>query len=269
MNHILCSLILIVFTSTVTYAQVLNVDRENGQDTVFKRNRFNINLAFSLDKQKRNLLEFNSQIENDFYFKRNSLIWVTLFQTDAATNGVSILENNGYFQMRLRDNDKKRIYPDLFLQYQWNGVWGLENRTLGGCNARFKFWEDKKDDLYAGLGLFYESEKWNPTLSAFSFAQDSLQIVYRQIPRLNLSAKTAIQLKEGIDLSASTFVQFPLNEQFSHLSQPRWFIDLNLFLSISKHVAMQIHYDHNFDNYRPLPIDKLYYNFNMGFQLYW
>jgi hypothetical protein len=250
-------------------SQVLNIDRENGQDSTFRRNIFSVNFGFNLDKQKRNLLEFSSQLENDFFLKKKNLVWISLAQTDASFNGSSILENNGYFQMRLRDNDKRLVYPDYFIQYQWNGVWGLQNRALAGCNARFRFWENKKDDLYAGIGLFYEYEKWNPSVSAFAFAQDSLEVVYRYIPRLNLTAKTAIQLKEGIDLSASSFVQFPMNDRFNHFLNPRWFIDLNLFMAVTKHLSIQVHYDHNFDSYRPLPIDNWYYNFNIGFQLKW
>jgi hypothetical protein len=263
------SLYFLVISLSNTIGQVLNIDRENGQDTSTKRNFFSVNFGFNLDKQKRNLLEFSSQLENDFFLKKKDLVWISLAHTDAAVNGSTILENNGYFQMRLRDNDKRLVYPDYFIQYQWNGVWGLQNRALAGCNARFRFWESRKDDLYAGIGLFYEYEKWNPAISGFGFSQDSLQIVYRNIPRFNLTAKTAVQLKEGIDLSASSFVQFPLNDRFNHFFNPRWFIDLNLFMSVTKHLSIQIHYDHNFDAYRPLPIDNWYYNFNVGFQLKW
>jgi hypothetical protein len=251
------------------YGQILNVDRQKIKDTVFKRNRFYLNFGFKLDRQRQNLIQFNSQGENDFFFKKEKLIWITLAQTNASFNGASILENNGYFQMRLRDNDSRRVYPDYFIQYQWNGVLGLQNRALAGCNVRFRFREKKKDDLYAGIGLFYEYEKWNPFMTSFAFSQDSADIVYRAIPRLNVTAKAAIQLKEGIDLSGSTFIQFPLNEQFTNFINPRWFIDIKLYCEITKHVAVVINYDHNFDTYRPLPIDIYYYNANVGFQLKW
>ncbi len=171
--------------------------------------------------------------------------------------------------MRLRDNDKRRAAPDYFAQYQWNGVLGLQNRALAGCNARFKFWDDKTDDLYMSIGAFYEVEKWNPNLSGFGFDNIGLTNVTRKIPRLNFSAKTAVQLKKGIDFSSSTFVQFPMNDQFQHFTHPRWFFDMNVFFEISKHLGMNIHYDHNFDTYRPLPIDSYYYNLNLGFQFNW
>jgi len=267
MKYILCSFICIF--SLAIHGQILNIDRQNIKDTIFKKNRFYLNFGFSLDRQKRNLIEFNSQAENDFFFKKKQLVWITLAHTDASFNGASILENNGYFQMRLRDNDSRRVYPDYFIQYQWNGVWGLQNRALAGCNVRFRFWENKKDDLYAGIGLFYEYEKWNPFMTSFAFSQDSVDIVYRAMPRLNVTAKAAIHLKEGIDLSGSTFIQFPLNQQFTNFMNPRWFIDLKLYCAITKHIAVVINYDHNFDAYRPLPIDTYYYNANVGFQLKW
>jgi hypothetical protein len=250
------------------HSQVLSVDRENGQDSIKRKVAFSYNVSFSSDRQKKNLLEFSNQTELDVFLKRDKII-ILLGQTDASFNGKAILENNGYFQFRLRDNDKRRVAPDYFAQDQWNGVLGLQNRGLAGCNARFKFWDDKTDDLYMSIGAFYEVDKWNPNLSSFDWDSIELTNVIRKIPRLNFSAKTAVQLKKGIDLSASTFVQFPMNEKFQHFLYPRWFIDMNLFFEINRHLEMNIHYDHNFDTYRPLPIESYYYNLNLGFQFKW
>jgi hypothetical protein len=261
----LINFLLIFYTS---YGQILNVDRENGQDSIARTQLFSWNVNFSSDKQKKNLLEFTNMAEYDRFFK-NQQVLIALVHTDASFNGKSILENNGYFQMRLRNNDKKRVAPDYFIQYQWNGIWGLQNRALAGCNARFKFWDDKTDDLYMSIGAFYEYEKWNPNLSSYAFEGKNTEIVYRQIPRLNFSVKTAVQIIKGIDLSAITFLQFPMNEAFRHFTQPRWFLDLNLNFDINKHLAMVLHYDQNLDYYRPLPIGVYFYNLNLGFQLKW
>ena len=54
----------------LVFGQVLNLDRENGDDTVFHRNIINLNFGFSLDKQKRDLIEFSSQLENDFFSRK-------------------------------------------------------------------------------------------------------------------------------------------------------------------------------------------------------
>jgi hypothetical protein len=248
------------------HGQLLNIDRENGQDSTLRKVVFSYNVSFTSDKQKLNLLDLSNLMELDFFLKKDRIA-IFLGNMDASFNGKVILENNGYFQLRLRDNDKRRVAPDYYCQYQWNGVLGMQNRALAGCNARFRFWEEKKNDLYGSVGVFYEIEKWNPNMSSYGFSVDSSIEVIRKIPRLNFSSKTAIQLKKGIDFSASTFVQFPMNDQFQHFLNPRWFFDMNLFFEINRHLAMKLHYDHNFDTYRPLPIDKYYYNLNLGFQL--
>lgn len=257
---------LIFLNSFLGFTQILNVDRENGQDSLKRKLAFSYNVNFSSDKQKKNLLEFANQMEIDLFLKKDKVA-IFLGQTDVSINGKSTLENNGYFQLRLRDNDKRRVAPDYFAQYQWNGILGMQNRVLAGCNARFRFWEDKKDDFYMSVGAFYEVEKWNPTMTSFGFDNQNLQIINRQIPRLNVSAKTAIQLKKGIDFSATTFVQFPLNDNLKHFDQPRWFLDMNLFFEINRFLSMNLHYDHNLDNYRALPIDSYYYNLQLGFQI--
>lgn len=267
MNKIL--LVTLFFCSLLQIsAQVLSIDRENGQDTIDRKHLFSWNSSFAIDKQQNNLVELANAIEYDNFFK-NDLVWIVFLNSDASLNGKTILENNGYFQMRLRDNDKKRVAPDYFLQYQWNGVWGLQNRALAGCNARFKFWDDKTDDLFLSAGAFYEYEKWNTTTPGYGFQSSTDTIVFRAIPRLNFGAKTAFKVAKGIDFTAKSFLQFPMNDAFKHFNKPRWSLDCNLNFEINKHLSMVLHYDQNLDYYRPLPIDQYYYNLNLGFQLLW
>jgi hypothetical protein len=140
----------------------------------------------------------------------------------------------------------------------------MEYRFLNGINARFKFLEKKKSDLYTGLGVFYESEKWNPNLGAFAFKNDTLTTVYRNMFRLNCMAKFALVLSKAIELTGTTYLQFPLN---NNLRLPRWYFDSNLTFNVSKFWSFVLHYDQNFDAFRPLPIDTYYYVMSLGIQL--
>ena len=65
----------------------------------------------------------------------------------------------------------------------------------------------------------------------------------------------------NIDFVGASFVQFPIN---SHFTTPRWFFDSNLFFTVNKHLEFTIHYDHNLDSYRPLPIENYYYSVSTG-----
>jgi hypothetical protein len=246
-----------------SFSQVLNIDREIESDSTFRRVRANFTFSFSNDKQKKNLVDFANVSEIDYFLKKKYL-FVFLTKTELAFNGLTALENNGFFQLRFRDNDSRKISPDLFVQYQWNGVQGMERRSLVGINARMRWLEKRKSDLYTGIGVFYESEKWNPFLSSYAFSTASLGIVNRNLFRLNLTAKFALKITKNIDFAGATFVQFPLN---SYFTEPRWFFDSNLFFSVNKHLEFTIHYDHNLDTYRPLPIDNYYYSISTGINI--
>lgn len=256
-------LIFVLLLSRNSLSQILNIDRENGQDTVPKKVTAAFGFSFIGDKQRRNVIEFTNTSELVIRVKKDRIV---IFNglTDLIFNGSTILENNGFFQLRFRDNDKRKFYPDFFTQYQWNGIQGMEYRALAGVNARFRFLEKRRSDLYVSIGSFYEAEKWNPFLKSYSFSKDSSDIVYRNLFRLNLTTKFAFKIGKHIDFSGISYLQFPINEFFG---SPRWFFDSNLNYEVNKHLSMVLHYDHNLDNYRPLPIENYYYNLSFGFQI--
>ena len=72
-----------VILSTTIYSQILNVDRENGQDSIARKQLFSWNVSFSSDKQKKNLLELTNVAEYDRFFK-NDQVLITLLNTDAS-----------------------------------------------------------------------------------------------------------------------------------------------------------------------------------------
>jgi hypothetical protein len=258
--------IIIIFLSILTIssqAQVLNVDREIELDTTFRPVRASLNFNFSNDKQKGNLIDFSNTSEIDFFLK-NKYMFVLLSHTELTLNGLQVLENNGFFQFRFRDNDSRKIAPDFFTQYQWNGIQGMEHRAVAGSNVRINWMENKESDLYTSVGIFYEYERWNPFLSSYAFQTDSLQIINRNLARLNTAVKFAFKITKNIDLAGITFVQFPLNQYFL---SPRWFFDSNLNFTVNKYIGFLIHYDHNFDTYRPLPIDSYYYTVSIGINI--
>jgi hypothetical protein len=254
--------ILLVLISILVHAQVLNVDRENGQDSTKKRFLASFTCGFSSDKQKNKFIEFSNSGELD-YFLKNNYFFVLLNQTDIAFNGITTIENNGFVQLRFRDNDTRRVAPDFYTQFQWNGVWGLANRSLAGVNARFNFLEKRKSDLYFSIGGFYEIEHWNAKLAAYSYKIDGINSVYREMFRLNTTTKFALKIGPKIDFAGISYLQFPLNSNFS---KPRWLFDSNLFFEFSRRVNFLLHYDFNYDSFRPLPIDKFYYSLNFGIQ---
>jgi hypothetical protein len=65
------SFVIILLLSNTIKAQILNVDRENGTDTIFKKFKASVIASFASDKQKNNFLEFSNTTELDYFNKNN------------------------------------------------------------------------------------------------------------------------------------------------------------------------------------------------------
>lgn len=255
--------IFLIFFILFSYGQVLNLDRENGVDSINKRFHFSLLGNASNDKQKNDLIAFNTNTEFDF-INTSKMMLILLSQNDIQFNGERVLENNGYLQVRYRDNDTRHFAPDFFVQYQWNGVWGLKQRNLYGVNLRARWWEKRTSDLYTSFGIFYENEFWSTKLAGYSYTTDQIQAnIKRDMFRLNTTVKYAIKINSLMDIAGITFIQFPINYNFF---SPRWTFDINWYIKLNNFFSLILHYDHNYDNYRPLPIDSYYYSTNLGFQ---
>jgi hypothetical protein len=155
------TIFVLLFFTTSAFSQILNVDRVNkDEDTIFRKWRSLVGVSLSSDKIKKSLLDVSSNIEINRFFL-NDYVLVASFINDVTLNGNEVLQNEGYAQLRYRDNDKHEWSNETFLQYQWNGALGMEYRKVLGSNIRKKIIEKQQVDLYAGLGIFYEAEQWN------------------------------------------------------------------------------------------------------------
>ena len=114
-----------IFIAINSFSQVLNVDRETETDTLKKAYYGVVDLDFSADKQENTIFSTNSKVEFGKFLKKD-LILILINSTQMILNGEESIENNGYFQLRFRDNDKRKLFPDSYAQYQWNNVIGMQ-----------------------------------------------------------------------------------------------------------------------------------------------
>jgi hypothetical protein len=244
-------------------AQVFNVDREVIEDSSYKSWAFSAGLNISSDKQKKTILDVSSNLELNRFFK-NRYVLVGALRNDAVFNGKDLIQNEGLSHLRFRDQDSRRFSWEAYLQYQWNGAWGMEYRYVAGNNLRIRIVEKSNVDFYLATGIFREWEKWN-----WSGVKDNQQTgnktaIKRNMFRFNQYLKYAVKLSDQVDLSVVNYFQFPLTGKFM---QPRWYMDGNLYINMVKNLSFMIHWDHIFDLNRVVPIDSFFYTFSTGVQL--
>jgi hypothetical protein len=257
------TLFLIFILPTVLYAQVLVIDREFSVDSLSKNYILSGTFSFNSDKQKNNMTEFNSNFEYDRIFS-NNYVFISSIKNDLTSNGANFIQNEGSTQLLYRDNDKRKFSPEIFLQYQWNGAWGMENRFLQGVNLRERWLEKSGFDFITATGIFREVERWNWNGVSENLIPTDAAVIEKDLFRFNTYIKSGIQIAKNIDFSAITFLQFPLNEDFV---KPRWFWDCNLNFYMSRNLNFQIHYDHMYDTNRVVPISNYYYSISTGIQI--
>ena len=215
-------ILFIIHEATEVQAQILNVDREI-LDSMPKNWYGLISGSLSQDKQKLDIRDINLYTESVIKQKNGTGI-TYVGQYDATISGKQILQNEGYFQLKHRDLDKRKNSLEYFLQYQWNGAWGMQSRALAGLNLRKRLFEKMGYDLYIGVGGFAQNEIWNynGVADATKIPLNPGNIIDQQL-RLNTYLKGAIKLSSKCDLVCQTYVQ---SNALSLIDNPkiRWYL---------------------------------------------
>lgn len=254
--------VIFLLTHVNISAQVLNIDREKREDSVLKNWDLAIGLSLSSDKQKRNLLESNTNVE----FVRNlpsRFFLASVIRNDLEYNGPTQIQNEGLIHFRYRDRDTRKFSPEFFVQSFWNGQWGLEHRHSAGGLFRARFIEKKGLDLYAGLGMLHEWERWN-----WSGVRTELQpVISSKVTqarwRINQYFKLSARAGEWVDFSAISYMQpdFRAGDILS-----RWYMDANAYFKAGERVSLVLHWDHILDSRPAVPIEDFFYGFSIGIQ---
>ena len=256
-------LIILAVLTVRVHAQIVNVDRQFSPDSVFNNWSFTGNFSFSSDKQRNNVLDISSNLELARHFRNNYTVF-TILRNETVFYGKKSIQDEGQFQIRLRDRDSRKFSIESYLQYQWNGAWGMEYRYVAGSNLRTKIFDKESSDMYLGTGVFGEWERWNwKGVKPEKVPPDATDITAHTF-RLNAYAKYSRKVTEHIDISAVSYSQFPLDNRFLN---PRWYMEAKVFVRASRHLSLVFHWDHIYDNRRLVPIDRFYYTVSTGIQL--
>jgi hypothetical protein len=188
---------------------------------------------------------------------------LALFRNDAVFSGGQTIQNEGIAHIRYRDMDTRKLSPEYFIQYQWNGAWGMEYRNIAGANMRIRWLDISGLDVYTGHGFFGEQERWNWR----GVKPENLPVVQadqtRSMLRFNNYLKLSARISKNADLTTVSYWQFPIEGRFF---QNRCFFESNLTVKAVDHFSILIHWDHIRDKNRLVPIEKFYYSVSTGIQ---
>ncbi len=253
----LCVVIYLLVTAGA-YCQILNIDKnEVGEKD--KKWLANTNLTLSSDQQKYNVLDIF--FTGDVSCKVKTRRYVFYGKIDRLTDGNQHIQDAGCFQLRDRIATKKKYSMDYFVQYQWNGSWGLVNRSLAGTNFIQQWVNNDTIDFFTGIGVFYEHEHWNYSgVTPEKIPANPVDIDVEH-PRLNLTAKYARTFMKKYDFVARFF-----NQSTIYQSQfiCRTSLAFQLNLPITKKIVLATNADAVYDTHPIVPVHNLLYSFSQS-----
>lgn len=153
-----------LFMQLQTYAQIKDFDAlAVANDTLLEKLDLKGSVGFSanFEKQRVELFNFSTSASLALEKKKTLVVLTGSNRTQVASNVQ--LQNTGYFNLKHLHGFRKRFYPELFVQYQWDAERGLEQRFLSGANLRYNVFRKENNTLLFAIGFMYEQEIWNNT----------------------------------------------------------------------------------------------------------
>jgi hypothetical protein len=256
--------LLIVLLQLLVHAahgQILNIDKSDTADYAdHTKTGFNFNTGLEIDKQRTTLYDATNTAECMLQHKKELFILAASYRF--TYNGPDDILNAGYFHLRYRHNYKNKFQPESFLQFQWDNKRGLEHRALAGMNIRYNFYKGDTWDINAGLGLMYETEKWNYAAVDSVKLPINTQPIVNQLIKLNSYIRVNWKASENSDVIVSLFLQ-TRPDQF----KPRIAPSAQWNINAGKHIGFSISFAGIYDEAPVVPIHKFYYSVSNGIQV--
>jgi len=250
-----CFLILIGYGNTIS-AQILNADLYGSKVDSTHRFRALFDLGFNIQKQTSIIYSLNTRVDLSYYYKQSLFVLIGNFKL--FRSGSTNILNGGFAHSRVRFKKEHWIHPELFAQYQLDGVRGMEQRILGGSNLRFIIKEYTKGHLHFGIGGMYELERWSYNgVSSSIPIPDRTPIITHYI-KLNSYLSYTQKIKEIAHLQVTAYFQTRPDRFFIF---PRLALNGNLIFHFGKHIHFTIRYNLFYDALPTVPIDHLYFSF--------
>lgn len=212
----------------------------------------------------RNVQKEYIEIENsaDITFRFNNHAFTFANKLEYAIYGKENIMSGGFVYVEYRNIHSKTITIEPFAQMHWQEIRGLELKYAGGANTRWRIIVKPDLGFFAGLGAFYEYERWN-----YSGIQDPTLIPVDAKPvTVNIfrgSSYLSLKKKFGdlFNLDISGYYQpavgeYPVSHRLASSSA--------LTYNISQYFGLTLVYQNIYDSNPVVPVQKLYNDINMG-----
>ncbi|MDY6800627.1 MAG: hypothetical protein SVU94_05320 [Bacteroidota bacterium] len=255
MRKTLFILFIILWVGTLNiFGQILHTESFSVILDTAKKVKGSIVPDFKFESQKKDLIEFENVSDITFLIKKNALTFAN--KIELSKYGKEVLLSGGYLYVEYIKILKQKFSIEPFSQIHWSEARGLEFKYAGGIYARYIVINKENLRLFAGLGTFYEHERWN-----YEGVDDTLLIpaitsdIYSYLFKLGSYLSLKYESDYNFILDLSIYHQSRYDEIFT---TPRLAGSASITYNFTEHLGLIAKYQNIYD-YNPLvPIGKLF-----------
>lgn len=247
-------LLLITGLSKTSTAQILFTESFSVILDSTKNVKGSIVPGFKFQTQKKNLIEFENNADITIKIKKNAVTFAN--KIELSKFGKETLLSGGYVYAEFRQIFEKKWSLEPYSQIQWAEARGINLKFAIGCNGRYRIIQKQKIGLFAGMGPFYEFERWT-----YKGVSDSSLIPLNviQVEQNNIKLGTYLSLKykpvKSIFLDLSLYHQSRFDQIFS---SPRLASSSRITYNFTEHLGLTLIYQNIYDFAPVVPIRKFY-----------
>ena len=260
---------LLLLLSSPICAQILNVEKTRIKGD--SANYFLGNIGVDFNVNNRNLdddgsasyfVSINATSDVGYLSRYHSFFLLSQFQYNATSQ--EAINSTGYGHLRSAFLRQQKLSYETFAQLQYDQGRGMVSRGLIGGGLRIRIYEQKRSNLYVGVGAMREREEWEVPLN------DNLEVTDQTVT-INLWKSsnyltTYVSLNSNVSFNAITYFQTGYDTDIG-LFRHRVSLDANLLINITSRLAFRTTAGFTYENRPIVPIAQLVYSVTNGVQV--
>ncbi len=207
-----------------------------------------------IQTQKKTLVEITNLADLSVRVNRN--YFSVANKVEFTSFGSEVFLSGGYLYMKYKNQLDKHFLVEYYGQVHWAEARGMERKYAGGANARLLIVKNSKTGLFAGIGPFYEYEKWNYS----AVTDENLPPSTVPIDTMNVKIASYVSYKhwvlERVFIDASVYHQSRFDQVFN---KPRLASSTRIGYQISEHLQLVAMYQNIYDFGPIVPIDRWFH----------
>lgn len=247
--------ILLLFSFSISRAQILNIEKFRTDRDTFNVWGGNIGIGFSTKKQQTSVTTLNASSNIAYFSRMHTYMNISYIKFIAVEEDRLISE--GYTHFRGIIFRRRFISYEPFFQYQYDLGRGLIKRQLLGFTFRANLFSTPKFFIAANTGAMFENEIWEGEVLRYPLPGEP-QTAETDFVKSTSNLSIRGDITHNVYLLFVTYYQ----ARFEKFFTPRIISDVQLNVKISQYFTLSNQFTSTYDALPILSDNEFVYSFN-------